>query len=349
MLKELYIHNYRNFVDCTIPFNSDFTLLCGSNGAGKTTIIEVFHKLMAFLTGGFSVESVANEEDYPRWLIKESVQRETTFRICCCIKEYTYIYNLTIVPGLINSIYGSTACRIKTESLTCENKQLFEFNIAKDTSTVYSDDGKALNFLTDKTVSGISLASQKSSKIRNFLEFCNKVTAISLDHDKQERTKDNEKLGFTGNNFKDWYQSDVQKNIYIMSKLIDTYKEFIPNLINIKTDNIRCIFKHDQEYSIYYDELSSGQKRLFIYYYLLYTAEDGAVILIDELENHLSQDELNPLYNMMLRLADDKKIQFIFVSHNPNFLNWYQKNSLFFSVKGNPATVSVEKDLENEL
>jgi predicted ATPase len=111
-----------------------------------------------------------------------------------------------------------------------------------------------------------------------------------------------------------------------------------------KNDDMVCVFKNeDTEYFINYSELSAGQKRLCIYYYLLYTLKEGSVFLIDELENHLSPSELNPLYNLMLTRSDEKNVQFILVSHNPRLLNWYQNDAVLFDAVGTPAIVRTER------
>lgn len=342
MLEELYIHNYRNFINCVITFNSDFTLLCGKNGTGKTTAIEVIHKLIGFITNGFSTSMVACEDDYPRWLNQDHGKLETEFKIKCRLKNDICTYKLIIEHNLRDK-----TCRIKNESLSCKDNELYEFKLGGDTQVmVHTDDGKTFDYPADWSFSGLSLASTKNSKIRMFIDYCKKFTAVSLDYNKEYKIKNNGKLEFTGDNFEKWYFEDSQNNLNIISSIVNAYKDFIPNLINVKrqNDKMTYVFTYkDLEYSLYHNELSSGQQRLCIYYYLLYTASDGSAIFIDEIENHLSPSELNPFYNLMLTFADEKKIQFIIVSHNPRLLNWYQNDAVLFTAEGDPAFVRAVK------
>jgi predicted ATPase len=50
MLKRLYVDNYKCLVNFTLPLQ-ELTLLLGTNGAGKTSVLDVMFALRQLLSG----------------------------------------------------------------------------------------------------------------------------------------------------------------------------------------------------------------------------------------------------------------------------------------------------------
>ncbi len=64
-LKKLHIENYRQFIDSTINFENDITVLAGSNNSGKTSLVELFNNIFYLKKCNYC------EDDVPITISKE--------------------------------------------------------------------------------------------------------------------------------------------------------------------------------------------------------------------------------------------------------------------------------------
>jgi AAA15 family ATPase/GTPase len=72
VITEIYIDNYRRFINETITFDNTL-LIAGKNGTGKTTLLELIYKLKRFLMNNDNLGHINNfvsTDDVPRWLKK---------------------------------------------------------------------------------------------------------------------------------------------------------------------------------------------------------------------------------------------------------------------------------------
>jgi ABC-type cobalamin/Fe3+-siderophores transport system ATPase subunit len=94
-------------------------------------------------------------------------------------------------------------------------------------------------------------------------------------------------------------------------------------------------------------ELSDGQKMLFVLYSLLANMPDESTLFIDEPENYLAPGELQPWLDAVNDAWEERKIQFIFITHNPKTLNWYHKEAVIFKIEDEPPRIVAEKNANN--
>jgi predicted ATPase len=66
MLKRVYVDNFRCLVNFELKLDR-VNLLLGENGAGKTTVFEVLHRLRQFLSGTVKLNAVFPAKDATRW------------------------------------------------------------------------------------------------------------------------------------------------------------------------------------------------------------------------------------------------------------------------------------------
>jgi len=57
MIRRVYIHNFKSFINFEIRFG-DFQLFCGPNGGGKSALFEVLGRLKALVCQGERINSV---------------------------------------------------------------------------------------------------------------------------------------------------------------------------------------------------------------------------------------------------------------------------------------------------
>ncbi|MDR2869257.1 MAG: AAA family ATPase [Deferribacteraceae bacterium] len=343
MIEKLYINNYRNFVNCTIDFNKDFTLLCGKNGTGKTAIAELIYKLTSFITDSMSASNLVSYNDLPRWNIeKENNQADIELTIQTSSGLFKYSINIAYTKE--NNAHTSY---IAAESLSFSDIFLYQFDGAEEKVSMLTDDKGELQYPSNNTRSNLQLAAKSNSKIKNFFHYC-KTQVYSLSFiGNSSKFFATDRLSFGGDDFQVWYSAILPKKTRQIAQTIKEYEDFIPNLEDVIVgDMSELVFiekNSTDSYKINFRELSTGQQKLCIYYFLLNIAEKGSTIILDELESHLSPAELYPLYHKMQTVADERDVQFIIISHNPKTLNWYHKEAIVFSTTGVPTFVRAEQ------
>lgn len=348
MITEIYIDNYRRFTNERIEFDNT-ALIAGKNGTGKTTLLELMYKLKRFLTNDGSVAHIQNfisVEDLPRWLKKEYGVAETIVKLKCKTEDIVFHYEICVQHTLHRS-----SCRVISEKLLANEKDLYKFNLdLKDTehslAVVNTDDDNSREYMIDWNYSGLRIASRINSKMRKFLTFIDKnvyIFGIERDWNCGENW-----LDISNGSFSNWYAKMLTRDIEKAADVLKSYKDFLPNckrtFINEKTNEftIEEIGGENGNFEIKFSELSSGQKKLCLYYAIFKMLPKNSTLFFDEFENHLSQSELQPLYDLAKDMQDENDLQIILISHNHKTLNWYHDSAIVFSLEGTPKHTVTE-------
>jgi energy-coupling factor transporter ATP-binding protein EcfA2 len=351
MLKEIYIDNYRRFLNSKIIFGKT-VLIAGKNGAGKTTLIELLYKIKRFVINQDStgyIDELVSIDDLPRWLKVGHGKADTHFILHYDINNVSYTYELKIEHNLRDEIH-----RVSCEKLTINGEMLYGFTIDNDMAIVFTDDQKERRYGTDWSHSGLKIASRINSKIRQFIEAIDgKLHVFILAPELITDQLGKNDLSVSGSNFSTWYAKMLTKNIEIAADVLNSYKDFLRNCIRSFIDDKSGEFtieesigesnKGGKGFEIKFSELSTGQKKLCIYYALLKMLPGGSTLVIDEFENHLSPAELQPLYDLVQVQQDSCDFQVIIVSHHHKTLNWYHDSALVFSLNGTPAHIKTDE------
>lgn len=105
-------------------------------------------------------------------------------------------------------------------------------------------------------------------------------------------------------------------------------------------------------YELDFSELSDGQRALIALYTLLRVVRRGATICIDEPDNYVSLQELQPWLFSLLDRIDDEGGQAILVSHHPELINLLapEHGVVFSREHGGPTRLlAFPGDLESSL
>jgi predicted ATPase len=345
MLKEIYIDNFRRFINQRIAF-SETMLIRGKNGTGKTTLIELIQKLKRFIVNSDSTSHVSELftlEDVPRWLFSDYGQVVTQMELKIQAGSNEYVYKIKIQLSLKDQ-----KIRIYSEQLLVNNELVYASDLNEDSVHVRTDDNRDFVYGFDWHHSGLLTAARVSKRIRLFLgeiEQC--LHVFILEPDKfSAGDGQSDALAVSGCNFSRWYSNMLTQNIESASDVLKSYREFLPHCKRAFIDKANEFtieeMGADKSFDIRFSELSIGQKKLCIYYAIFRLLPPGSTFVFDEFENHLSPDELQPLYDMLQARQDEKAYQVILVSHHDKTINWYQESFLDFSLSGLPAHVKVD-------
>jgi len=358
MIRKLEIRNYKLFRNFALELDGGVNLLCGPNGSGKTSVIEIVYALTRFLaipdhsdTIACSVEDAFPFRTFCRWCTEENGWGEMSVKLEIESDEQPlYIYDLTVRYNFLEKI-----SRVQHESLRLGETLLLEFK--EGHIKMFTDDERELSFRSDWKRSGLVVGSSNSSRIRKFGKRIASLYAFHLVPAlmKQDVEKPMETLDLYGENFAAWRFLHAAQEPMKQARVVEQSKYFIPGLVDI-----RYIKKGDwhalavkvefngRENDIEFNELSDGQKTLLALYSILANIPNGSTVLIDEPENFLALSELQPWLEAMNDAWEERDIQFIIISHNPRTLNWHNKNAMILSLEGTPPKVVVERRTDDD-
>jgi predicted ATPase len=350
MIKELYLDNYRRFVNQKISF-CDTMLIKGENGAGKTTLMELVCKLKRFIVNSDStghINELVTVDDLPRWLKSDYGQPETHLELKYASGETEFVYGLKIQYSLKDG-----KRRIFSEELSANGEFVYRSDIEKDKVDVITDDGRNFVYAMDWSHSGLLVAARVSRKIRAFIsEIEHKLYVFCLEPGSTGGPEPLAgELAVSGNNFSCWYSNRLTQDIEAASDVLKSYRDFLKNCKRTFIDNKTGEFTIEEAaddktgFEIKFSELSAGQKKLCVYYAVFKMLPRESTLFFDEFENHLSPGELQPLYDMMQEQQDEKEFQIVLVSHHHKTINWFHDSALTFSLAGFPAHVKADQEI----
>jgi AAA15 family ATPase/GTPase len=355
MLKEIYIDNYRRFLNSKITFG-ETVLIAGKNGTGKTTLVELLDKIKRFIVNADStgyVGELVSVADLPRWQKTNFGQFETHFILDFSIGPNDEMFRYELKIRYFMQILK---CCICLEQLSINGEVIYGFELEKNENkaTASTDYNQDIAYYVDWAHSGLLIAGRVNGKIQEFIEEVkNKLYVFTLAPDSVIKKTNTTELDISGNNFSRWYSTMLTQNIETAANVLNSYKEFLSNVgrvfINDKGEfTISEKAEGKRVFDIGFSELSAGQQKLCIYYALFKMLPDGSTLIFDEFENHLSPAELQPLYDLAQTEQDERDLQIILASHHRKTLNWYHDSAFVFSLSGLPAHCKIDKfDADN--
>lgn len=325
MLSRLYVDNFRCLVNFEVKFGPT-NLLLGVNGAGKSSLFELLHRLQRLLLDGAKVDESFPITDLTRW---QELGRQR-FEIDMIIDGANYGYKLAIEHDRERK-----RMRIDSEELTSDGKPLF--SCSQGSAQLYRDDGsEGPKYVFDWSRSGVGGLHERNDnkKLTRFKRALSNVVvvrpmpALMLS---ESRTHD-ERLSPNAENFVSWYRHMSQEHMGAIVGLFSDLKEVLPGFDSIslkevgeETRAMKVLFKQaGSKKAIAYDltELSEGQRMLLVLYSLIHSfQEEGASLFIDEPDNFLALREVQPWLNTLSDAVGEKLGQAVIISHHPEIIN----------------------------
>jgi len=326
MLKRLYANNYRCLVNFEIQFGR-LTLLVGPNGAGKSTLFDLLFAIRRLIADNAKVGDVFAQEDITAWVDKSEFAFELDVE-----GEYglfSYRLEVSYNPDIEKQ-------RIDKEILRCEGKPLFEFK--RGEVQLYHDDhmpGPKYTFDWSLSALATILARPDNKKLTWFKEWIERLFIVSLQPKAMtsETRQESDWLNRDGTNFASWYRCISQERQDRVLQLTEQLRDMLPGFHAFKLEQfgkqrvLKVGFTEEESTvpPVYFDfeRLSDGERVIIVLYSLLLGMQDlGHTLLLDEPENYVSLQDIQPWLRELREACGEGFQQAVLISHHPELVDY---------------------------
>jgi len=333
MLKEIYIDNYKTFVNFRLELSS-FQLLLGENGSGKTSVFEVI-SLLKDVMAGAEVGEKFGDDTLTRWYNNDNTKQK--FELVMEIDHEQYQYTLLIDRKRRGT---SVITVIAYEELLWNNERFHYFDgndvrlflINRDTNKPESPDGAT--FPGDWCRSFLAQVGEREDNWP-ITRFRNELKNYILVHPfpvlmSQRATSATRRMERYGENFANWFYHLSLESPGVTREADSFLKEILTDyryltLKEAGTERLLCVTFDDYS-PIDFSQLSDGQRQLiFLYTLLAYmqenTQEKSSAFFIDEPDNFVTLREIDPWWNEINEICETPGKQIILISHHPTIVD----------------------------
>jgi predicted ATPase len=321
MLTRVYIDNFRSFQNFEyIPEKKQ--LLLGSNGSGKTSLLEAIRRLKGFVKGESNLFTQATRT---RWMDSS----RQVFEIAAKLDKKQFEYRLEL--GYDEETKEQ---RVILERLTVNSSSVFE--LAGGQVRFFSTTSNSVAVPLQTNRSALPLSVLSNDDVRRFVEwFGNHVHCFDIDPypGQMDETADIEERepDFELDNLAGWYRSLLTTNPAENVKFLDSLRRCMDGFLTLKFSSqedgvrkLRAEFTSPTKGNVSFtiSELSEGQRCLISLYMILhFPIERGDTVFIDEPDNFIALREIQPWLNYAEEAVEEHNGQLILVSHHPETLN----------------------------
>lgn len=338
MIRRIYIDNFRCLVNFDLKLDY-MTVLLGPNGSGKSSVFEALHRLRALLADEERVEAAFPSEDLwdPREGAVLSFVLETS---CGKERDVAFTYELAIE---YTRQQRSLVPKLRSERLTSrmgEGKPVCLFDLEDGTAQLNDGGGENLaRYPCDPARSGLTtvpdrpdtapLTMFRTQVAHTLVAGINPMTMESLS------TKETRHPDRYLRDFASWYRHLVQERQSNMFDLTAELREVLTGfdqlkLIQFSQDHrvLHAVFsdgkgEKGRTTDVDFARLSDGQRVLIALYTLLYGLKGQDYnLFLDEPENFVSLDEIQPWLMAAQDLYGQEIPQIVLISHHPEVIDF---------------------------
>jgi hypothetical protein len=329
MLERLYVDNFRCMVNLECHFGRK-QLVLGPNGGGKSTLFDVLSLLRDICFWGASMEHSLVGYTRTRW---QDLPNQT-FELDVSGNGGLYAFRLVV------DSWGSPARpRIVQEEVLFSGKPIFKFahgevhlfNDRHEEKVKYPFDWhrSALATITDRP---------ENTKLSWFKRWLGSLLFISPDPRQMTFIAEDEARVPARNlsNFAAWYkylrlENDDYGLLIDLRKAIPGFESMVLRDAGMGSRFLTLTFSIEdnvgqskQDFAQSFSELSDGQRVLIGLYTVLHFAlRPGTTVCLDEPDNFVALEEIQPWLDKLLDKVDDEEsnTQVLIASHHPELLN----------------------------
>lgn len=326
MIRRLFIDNYKCLVNFELEL-SEVTLLLGRNGVGKSAVLDVLFALRGLLTGHLKI---SDRDAFPtstltRWQTREiqAVEIETL------IASQPIKYRIEIEHDR-----DKERSRIVLEKLESATGPLFEF--AAGEVQLYRDNhSPGPTFGSDWSESALARVAERNDNrtLSEFLKFIRKMVVcgpIPPLFRAEARTED-PILMRDASNFAAWYRHFTLERQDLSVELTQELKNVLEGFRGLRLEQVgtdtralKVMFAQDKDrYELSLDEVSDGQRALIVLYSFIHlTAGHGHALFLDEPDNFVALQEIQPWLRSLFDACGDMIPQALICSHHPGQIDY---------------------------
>ena len=327
MLNRLYIDNYRCLVNFDLPLK-EITLLLGSNGTGKTSLLDVTFAVRELLSGR---AKITDPFVFPsRTLTGWQTNKFQVFEVEIEIQDDSLTYRIEIEHDT-----AKDRARISTETLSAVDGQLlFRFQDG-DVHLFRDDHSEGPIYSADWTESALARVAPRDSnkRLTAFLDFMRNVVVCGLypANFEHESARHDLMLSRDARNFSSWYQhlqleqpGRVETFRSALRHVIDGFDGIRLPKVGTNTRAFVMDFRQaGREFSLGLDEISDGQRALSALYAIVHlSAGLGYTLFLDEPENYLALPEIQPWLVELSDACGSDIPQAVICSHHPELIDF---------------------------
>ena len=336
MIKRLFVDNYKCLVNFDLPLK-ELSLLLGSSGVGKTSVLDTVYALRQLLSGE---AKVTDHDAFPtRTLTRWQRRNLQVFEIDVLLQSENFTYRLEVEHE-----QDTRLARIRHETLAVDGHSLFEFVLSE--VQLFRDDpihgiSKGPSYTADWKESALArvFPGPANRRLSRFLDYMRRILVCSI-HPPGLLTDSTEEISMLqrdGRNFADWYRHTHQER----PDLTDALTKDLIDVLGAGFHGIRLehvghearsftIVFNDQEdgnsrdgYKLRFDEISDGQRALIVLYGMITLVRDqGYTLFIDEPENYVALREIQPWLMCLNDATGETFPQAVVSSHHPELIDY---------------------------
>lgn len=334
MITRFHANNFRCLVNFEAKFDS-LGVLCGHNGAGKSSVFDALELLRNLGTGdgvlGGKGERDVQSLEFTNW------QKDKDGKPLSDIQEFQLDLNvggheLEYVLH-IEQKADFEKPRIIKEEASCDDKVLFTRDL--EGVVFVKADGSEASFPLDWRQAALAVIQPRGvnlAKAELLQEELARLLIVRPNPRSMQRDSNAEakypNLSMT--DIISWYRSLYQDQDWT-NTLSDSLKEVWPDFLsfrlvdaglNIKALQLRFEKEKKESSLLFFDQLSDGERALVGLYMIRAAMQVGVIrtALIDEPDNFVGLPELQPWVLGMRELLDDEH-QLLLISHHPEILS----------------------------
>jgi predicted ATPase len=324
MFVRLYADNYRCFSAFTLELNS-LSVLLGSNGTGKSTVLALFAKVRDFVMGRGRSLDLFPPETLCRW----DTRIKQTFELGVKLEAHgEYLYRLCIEHQAKERALN----KVVEETLFLNGKPLFEGNDQEIRLHSDRQTGSPVTMMPDWHVSGISRVYERpeNTKLIAFKKAFENMLVLQLNPGLVSAVADGKQSIEIPtpdcSDFAGWLRHISTAEALIGRRAEQSLvKGSLPGFLYFQVTPsgdshiLECyIESKPKPLKFRLDELSSGQIALIILEVAMAAStERGGALLLDEPSNFLGLPEIQPLLVRLQDAALEGRFQVVMTAHHP--------------------------------
>jgi predicted ATPase len=330
MLKRIYIHNYRSFVNFEWQ-PPPICVLVGPNGAGKSALLEILCLLQDLVVHGKRLDEVG----FPSTLTVWRKDEEQTVEIDIELAGERFSYRLRC-----RKENGSSSI---AEQLSSDGSLLYrsgegEVEIFGDPPASAS---RAKIPFSSRTSFLASLESRPDNqRITKFKDYIQHLWYLKPDPVRLGGAAASEApwLERDLTNFASWYRTRVQEEPDAIAALRQDLQRALPGFDQLRlqpmsggTKDLLVRFRYgNNSHELSWDKLSDGQRMLIALYGTYRLAVPTATLIaLDEIENFVAPSEIQPWLREVVDTIAANNSQLIAISHHSESINYLAADSMW--------------------